>query len=324
MKRFIQEGPVQLVEGLAECRKLPVEEREFESAVLLGMGGSALSAGIIELLRCVQGHRWKWTVVRDYRVPFDMDERTLVFALSYSGETEETLSALEYAARAGAYVLAVSSGGTLQETAGAKGITWLKIPEKPVRFQPRFALYFMFAVVYEVLCRAGLLDRMEDLPELKRQLDSLSFEEQGRELAEWLGPRFPVIYTPTEYESSVARIWKIKFNENSKRPAFAGAIPETNHNELIAFSPQYSNQFAFLLMPDPESDERVLRRFDLFSKLMSRYGYRARTVALLGGSPLVKCLASLKLADWVTYYAAVLEGVDPISIPAIQDFKSML
>lgn len=324
MKRFIVEGPGQLVEGFEACKLLELDGRTFNRAVLLGMGGSALSGGVIDLLRHVQGCRWPWHVVRDYHIPVKLDSQTLVFALSYSGNTEETLATLDEAAASGAFVVGVSAGGKLEQIAAARSIAWLPVPPKPAQFQPRFALYFMFAVVYEVLCRAGLLDAVEPLPELADRLKAVDLADEGREIAGWLGPRFPVIYTPTEYEGGVARIWKIKFNENAKIPGLAGAIPETNHNELIAFPRDFGDRFAFLLMPDEDGDRRVVQRFDLFGKLMRQYGYPVRILPMSGPNPLAKCLASLKLADWVTYYAALERGIDPVSIPAIQDFKKML
>jgi glucose/mannose-6-phosphate isomerase len=326
MERFIRGGPFQLVQGCEAVSKLRLPRRRFDRALLLGMGGSALSGGIIELLRSTQRRRWGWDAVRDYRLPFDLDRHCLVFALSYSGDTEETLAAFEEASRSEAFVVAVSSGGRLQARAAEAGVPWLAIPPQPEGFQPRFALYFMLAILHEVLCRGGLLSSARPLARIVSDLDRLDGEQEcaARELAAWIGGRIPVIYTSTAYEQAVARTWRIKFNENVKIPALAGAIPESNHNELIAFPPAFANDYAFLLMPELDGDPGVGERFALFGRLMESYGYGVRMLPLAGPDPLTRCLASLKLADWVTLYVARNRGTDPVSIPAIQDFKRLL
>lgn len=325
MKEFINDGPAQLRQALEACKPVGREPLgEFDEVVLLGMGGSALSGGIVDLMRYVEGSPWRFDIVRDYRVSRPPGPRTLVFALSYSGNTEEVLSAFRIVVDTPATVVAVSSGGELQAAAVRKGVPWLKVPPKPEGFQPRFALYFMFGVVYELLIRNRLLVGEGSLPELATTLERLRQEAAGSEVARWQGRRFPVVYVPTEFETSVARTWKIKYNENSKIPAISGSLPEANHNELIAFAPEFARQFAFLLMPDPTGHPSITRRFELFGRLMEQYGYPVRTVLLAGRNPLERCLASLNLADWVTYHQALLREIDPVSIPAIQDFKKLL
>jgi len=324
MRKFIQGGPSQLVEAVDACRSLSLPAGDFERVLLLGMGGSALSGGLIDLVRRDQKCSWTFEVVRDYSLPFAVDRRTLVLALSYSGDTEETLAAFGAACPGAGCVVAVSSGGKLEKEAKRQGVDWIAVPPKPHQFQPRFALYFMFGVGYEVLCRCGLLRREDDLPALAASISALDQEEDAREIASRLSGRIPVVYTPPSYEQAVARIWKIKLNENSKLPAIAGAIPEANHNELVAFRPDMAGDFAFLFLPDRQSDPRILRRFDLMRGLLVKNGYEVVTVPLVGSAPLEKCLTSLKLADWVTYHLALSSAVDPIAIPAIQEFKKLL
>jgi glucose/mannose-6-phosphate isomerase len=323
MERFIDEGPRQLVEAHEACRTLPAHP-EARSAMLLAMGGSALGGGLVEMLRYQQQAAWPWHVVRDYRLPALPDPRTRLFALSYSVETEEVLAALADARAGAAQLLAVSAGGKLADLARREGLPWLGIPAQPAGFQPRFALYFMFGVLYEVLVRDGLLRGVCHLPDAARRLEQLDQREQGREIAAFLGSRIPVIYSDTVHESGVARTWRIKLNENAKTAALAGAMPESNHNELIAFPREEAGRFAFVLLTDPDGDVRVGRRFELFAELMRHYGHPVMEVPLSGADPVEKALASLKLADWVSLYLARARGVDPVAIPAIQDFKQRL
>lgn len=324
MKQFIIEGPNQLVEARQCLAGISLPEGDFSRVVLLGMGGSALSAGFVEMLRKGHYQPWEWHVVREYDIPCPLDHKTLVFTLSYSGNTEEALATFATAARSEATILAVSSGGKLAEEARTHGVTHIQIPPKPEGFQPRFALYFMLGVVYETLVRLGLLDSIESLDSLATHLKSLNLAQQGQELASWLGQRFPVVYTPPDYETSVARIWRIKFNENTKMPALWGALPEANHNEMIAFVPEFAQQFAVLLLTSDCAHPRVTRRFELMEQMLTDSGYAVRTVPMEGSNMLRKALSSLMLADWVTYYMATAMQTDPVAIPAIQEFKKRL
>jgi len=324
MKRFILDGPDQLVEAMHAGSHVEFPQRQWRRVVLLGMGGSALGGGLVDLLRNVQNCNWEWHVVRDYRIPFERDEHTLVFALSYSGNTEEMLATFEQAVASPAFVIAVSAGGQLEQASARHQVPWVRIPPKAPGFQPRFALYFMLGALYSFLVDQGLLEPVEELPSLCAWLKSLDLEEQGSQLASWLGPAFPVIYSPPAYETGVARTWRIKFNENSKIPAIAGALPEANHNEMIAFTPQFAQHFSFLLLTCPGEHPRVVRRFQLLRELLAGSGYGVKEIPLVGENVLRKALSSLLLADWVSYYAAVQRETDPIAIPAIQNFKKDL
>lgn len=292
--------------------------------VLLGMGGSALSGGFVEMLRKVEHHSWEWHVVKEYDIPCPLDEHTLVFALSYSGNTEEVLATFGHAVASKAHILAVSSGGQLEVQARSAGVDYVNIPPKPEGFQPRFALYFMLGMVYESLVRTGLLARIETMDSLACHLKSLDLEEQGRKLARTLGDRFPVVYTPPLYETAVARIWRIKFNENTKIPALWGALPEANHNEMIAFTPEFAGLFAFLLLTCDQAHPRIARRFSLMQDILAPSGYPVMLIPMEGQNVLQKALSSLMLADWVTCHMALARKTDPISIPAIQEFKKRL
>ncbi len=324
MEQFIQAGPRQLLEAAAAVKELPAPTSSPTDAMLLGMGGSALGGGLIEMLRLQQRAPWRWHVVRDYRLPFAPRPGTRVFALSYSGGTEEVLEALTSAHPHGGEYLAVSCGGELQKLAQKLGIPWLEVPPKPADFQPRFALYFMFGVLHEVLARDGLLEPGCDLSAVANKLLASDLSAEGQRIADFIGDRIPVIYTDTVFDAGVARTWRIKFNENSKVPAIAGALPEINHNELIAFAPEFADRFAFLLLPDPGGHPKIAHRFQLFGQLMEQYGYPVMTLPLEGESGVEKALTSLQLADWVSLHLARARGVDAVSIPAIQDFKRLL
>lgn len=323
MQQFILDAPTQLRQAQDAASNVPLPG-ELTSAWLLGMGGSALSAGLVSLMRSRQKKGFPWHVVRDYSPPHDTEAGALVIALSYSGNTEETLAALSLAAPGAAAVVTASSGGKLAQVAASHGFCHIRVPDKPEGFQPRFALPFMFGVTKTLLERAGLLTCEESLGDLAAWLEGQNFEGLGQELGEFVGHRLPAVYSSTDYEAGVARTWRIKFNENAKTGCLWGAVPEMNHNEMMAFGPASAGQYAVVLLRDPDDDIRVQRRFEVLEKLLVRDGHAVRLVEMRGRTVLEKALGSLVLADWVTYHVARIRGLDAVAIPAIQDFKKML
>lgn len=333
MRQFIVEGPRQLSDAAEAGLRVvagwegPLPQR----VVLAGMGGSALGGGLVESLSLLEGTppRHRFHIAREYDLRVPVDAQTLVVAISYSGDTEETLAAYRAAVASDARVIAVASGGKLlaaAEADRARGVIPVTIPPQAPGFQPRFSLYYTSGLLLSILRGLGVLERPIDLEGLRARLESLmdQTEADGRPLAEILDGRIPVIYSSSCFETGLARIWRIKLHENAKVPALSGALPEANHNEMIGFDPAFSGQFSFLLLPDPWMHPRVARRFELFTEVMEGQGYRTKTLPLVGTDPLTAIYESLLLADWATAGLAERRGVDPVSIPVIQEFKGRL
>jgi glucose/mannose-6-phosphate isomerase len=146
---------------------------------------------------------------------------------------------------------------------------------------------------------------------------------EGERIARAIGSRIPVFYVDEPHLSSVARIAKIKVNENAKRPAFFNAIPEANHNEMIGYS-SAGTDFTIVHLKDPESHPAVHRRFQVLEQVLS--GPRVQFIEweMPGGDRVLRVFAALTLADWVSYYMAVLEGVDPTPVALVEEFKKRL
>ncbi|MBM4370512.1 MAG: hypothetical protein FJ098_02610 [Deltaproteobacteria bacterium] len=332
MRRFILEGPRQLLEAADSVHEALSSLGSVEGRVVLaGMGGSALGGGIVEALSILTGRppRGRFSVARDYSLHLPVGPGDLVVAISWSGETEETLSTYQEAVRSGAGVVVVASGGRLLELArrdAGRGVLSIVPPPQPPGFQPRFSLWFTTGVLLRLIEQLGLVLRGPDAPSLVASLEGAmgQAEVRGREIAASLEARIPVVYSSAALETAVARIWRIKLQENAKIPAVSGAFPEANHNELIGFDPSFRGLFAFLLLPDPWAPPRVHERFRLFEELMCETGYPCVIEPLRGDDPLEAIFQSLLLADWVSFSLAALRGVDPVDIPLIQNFKARL
>ncbi|MBI2190922.1 MAG: bifunctional phosphoglucose/phosphomannose isomerase [Planctomycetes bacterium] len=321
MRFILRRFPEQLARGWSIGRALPSAGPSPDRVVIAGMGGSALPG---DLLRQHAGPlAVPLEIARDYRVTGRLTRRTLVFASSFSGNTEETLNVFRQARRAGCRLVAVTTGGKLARVAEEAGCPIARIPEDPARFQPRFASGYFFAIAAGALSRRGLIDvGPRAMAALARFLDARMpfLERAGRRLSARLPGRIPLVYTSERQGPSIGRITKIKFNENAKIPSFWNTFPELNHNEMQGF--EYDvHPFHFILIRDPAEDPRILLRMDLFRRFLRRRGYPVSVFMLPGETELERVFSGLLFGDWASYYLAVLRGIDPVPVNFIEAFK---
>ncbi len=326
MKKVIEGLPKQIETSL-DCPIPHPPHGQFSRILLIGLGGSALPADILveafgeQLLVPV-------TVSRHYSVPPWVDSRTLVIASSFSGETEEVLASLNQL-KAVSNVVALAGGGELAKQAASRGIPLLRVPvdQEPPGFQPRLAFGYMATLMVRVLSAAKLIGNAEEqLADVPGFLRGSSLRAEAEDAAWWLGDRIPVIYTDPSYVRSIARIAKIKFNENSKRPAFFNELPEANHNEMIGFTRSLAD-FGVLYLHDPESHPRIRHRYHVMRRVFSEEGLgnvAFREWTMPGTARIQKIFAALMFADWCSYTRALLDGLDPTPVELVERFKKRL
>jgi glucose/mannose-6-phosphate isomerase len=178
-----------------------------------------------------------------------------------------------------------------------------------------------------VLHAAGLMtDPTGTLRALPAFLRGIDVRPEAADLASWLGDRIPVVYTDDSHLMSVARISKIKFNENAKRPSFFNAFPELNHNEMIGFTVPLGT-FAALYLHDPASVSRIRERFEVMRDVFGRDhidNVAFRSWEMPGSVRAERVFAALMFADWCSYYTALLGGFDPTPVPLVESFKQEL
>ena len=224
MLKVLEDFPQQCRTALELPKGMSVSGK-VDKIVVCGMGGSAVGGDLLKAY--MHDSKTPVFVVRDYNVPNFVDENSLVFAVSYSGSTEETLAAYEDALRKKAKIVAVTSGGQL----GSMAKKAIKIP---AGLQPRAALGYLFFPILGVLNNSGIVDVKGK--EIEEMLDILSktddFKTVGERIAKKIGLRTPLIYA-SELLGAVAYRWKTQFNENSKSPAFHHVFAELNHNEIV-------------------------------------------------------------------------------------------
>ena len=305
-----------------------LRETRFSQVVVCGLGGSALPCEVLmdafsaELMSPMR-------VWRTYGLPRGIDAHTLLIFSSFSGNTEETLSGIESLPPDARNVAVVTAGGRLAELARERGYPLIVIPtgNEPKGFQPRSAFGFIVTYLARLLHAAALMqDPQAILRALPAFLRSVDVRPDAADVAAWLGDRVPVIYTDDSHLMSVARIAKIKFNENAKRPSFFNAFPELNHNEMIGFTVPLGT-FAALYLHDPSAPARIRQRCDEMREVFApdhMDNVAFRSWELPGGSRPERVFAALMFADWCSYYRALLDNLDPTPVPLVERFKQEL
>jgi glucose/mannose-6-phosphate isomerase len=295
------------------------------------MGGSAIGG---DLLRGLAGNACKHLVLvqRDYDLPAWVNERTLVIASSYSGNTEETLSAFGQALKINCMRLAISTGGKLTELAKQNGVPVFTIDHVS---PPRAALGYSLLPLLAILANLGLISAQKDAVEgALRSLEELGkgWQEDcpigsnaAKQLAAQLHGKVAVIYG-AGLLTDVARRWKGQINENSKAWAFFETFPELNHNAVLGYSfpAELAQVFCVLMLRCGSLHPRTLARYTITGELLERAGIQFRYIDSPGSGPLEQVLGTVLLGDWASYYMAMLYGVDPSPVPQIDFLKQRL
>ena len=314
MLKVIEDFPHQCRTALGLAKGMTVSGK-IDGIIVAGMGGSALGGDLLRLY--LQDLKIPVTTIRDYKLPSYVNENTLVFAVSYSGNTEETLSAYEDALRKKAKIIAVTGGGKLGDISNKT----IKIPKG---LQPRAALGYLFFPVLGVLVNSGIVK--ENQAEINEMLDILSqkedFRQFGEKLAKKIGNRTPLIYSSEQF-SAVAYRWKTQFNENSKIAAFSHVFSEMNHNEIVGYQSMNKDKFIAIVIRDHADNERIKKRMEITKEIMSQK-VDVEEIYAKGSHMLSRLFSALYYADYASYYLALQNRIDPSPVVVIENLKKRL
>ncbi|HWD65431.1 MAG TPA: bifunctional phosphoglucose/phosphomannose isomerase [Solirubrobacteraceae bacterium] len=297
--------------------------------VVAGMGGSSIGGS---LARAVLGDRASRPIVlaRGYALPPWTEPDTTVLCASYSGETEETLAAYEAAQAVGARTVVVTTGGRLAADARRDGVPVVPLPGG---FQPRAAVAYLLVTALEVaaLCGAGeglhsevdvAAAHAEGLA--KRWGPEAPEDSAAKALARGLHGTIPQI-AGAGLTAPVAYRWKTQINENAKLPAFAGELPELDHNEIVGWEQAGKlGPFSAVFLDDSDLHPRVRQRFELTRGLIASRGAQTFRVDTEGETRLERLISILLLGDLMSLYLAVLAGADPANIEVLTSLKAAL
>ena len=333
MLDLLLDFPAQLQTGerLGQSANLPLAT-DVRAIVVTGLGGSSISG---DLLRSyLHGECCVPIMVnRHYSLPAFVGPETLVCAVSYSGNTEETLSAFAEARARGARLLAVTSGGQLAEMADAWRIPCVRVTEG---LPPRTTLGYLFTPMLGILARLGLIsDQKAPVAETVEVLRDLgaqyrpgieTFRNLPKALAKDLLDRFPLIYGVQDFSDVVAYRWRTQFNENSKILACHQVFPELNHNEVVGWQGPLASALDVwvVLLRDGQELGRIAQQIEITKAFLQERAAGITEVWSQGQSRLARLFSLLYTGDFTSYYLALLRGVDPKPVEAIDRLKARL
>jgi len=292
-----------------------------------GMGGSAIGGDVVKA--CLTELPVPCEVVRGYDLPAWVSPRTLVIAVSYSGDTEETLSCVSAALARECRPVCVTSGGTLEALARERGLPLIAVP---AGHQPRAAMGLLAAPVGAVVEAAGLATgfaaQVDEAAGLARELaaqlapEAATERNPAKRLALRLHGRLPVIYGGG-LTGVAARRFKSQLNENADAVAFWAELPELNHNELVGWSgiDEAARGLYVVIFVDHAASDPIKRRVELTRELVARHAAGVEVLETRGEAALTRVLSLTYLGDYASLYLAMLRGIDPAPVEAIDWLK---
>jgi len=328
MRRIILEFPKQFEIGIKAAKNIFLEPGKLmrwpENIIICGMGGSALPGDILVTLRPLDVFSYK-----SYCLPPQARNESLIICISYSGDTEETLSSFNEAFSRKLSVISITTGGKLAELSKKYGIPLAKIPGSKI--PPRLALGEMFAALVQVLVNHNILgpEISEEVLKVGTFLKTGGFENQGKKLAEKIFQKIPIIYASRRFRE-IGWIWKNSLNETAKVLASCNYFPELNHNETVGFwqinKMQISNEKLYVvILRDPEdSHPRILKQMKIAKDLIEEGGVKVEFIDMAGKTMLEKVFSSIILGFWTAYWLALKYKVDPTPVKTIEEFKRRL
>lgn len=291
---------------------------DVDKIIVAGMGGSGLPSNFLKAY--MHNSRIPVFSLKDYEIPEFVNSKTLFFAISYSGNTEETLHACKAAIGKNAKVIGVASGGKLAELCQKEGKQLIKIPSG---LQPRMALGYQFFSLLPALFNAELIrDYKEEVKNTVKALKGTDFEKKAQEIAEKFIGKVPVIYS-SEKLSPAAYFWKIALNENAKTLAIQNVFPELNHNEMTGFI-KLNAKHHVVILQDENENKRIMQRMKITKDIIAANKVDVMQIAIKGSYQLQRLFSAVYLGELVSYYVAVKTGIDPEPVNLVEELKKKL
>ena len=271
---------------------------------LAGMGGSHLSADLVKSVY----PQLNLKIHSNYGLPQGINKESLLIVSSFSGNTEETIDSLDSALKKNIPVIIISSGGKLIEISKEKNLPYILLPN--TINMPRLAIGFSLKAILKIINK-----------KVSIKIDNLKAEKEGKKIAEKIYKTIPIIYS-SEKNKSVANIWKINFNENSKNPSFCNYFPELNHNEMAGFL-NSKKTFSILMLEDELDHPKIKIRMNAFREIY-KDSFEILTIKNEEKDIWNKYFYLILLSNWTSYYLALKNKVKLEDMEMIERFKKMI
>ena len=337
MYKVIRDFPQQVAEAIEIGEKAPALSNKSNDFLILGMGGSAIGGDILATYAantdtlahlCIN-------VNRDYNIPGHLNPKTAVIASSYSGGTEETISALLKAVEITDNILCITTGGKLGDIADKESFTKVSIPGG---LMPRCALGYSFFTMLKIVLKStdltkNAIDNINQsiqntlkLLEEKSEIYSLPQDDNpAYSFAKSLYNTVPIVYS-SNILSAINMRWRAQFQENAKNLSFGNILPEMNHNEINSWSnpSRLLNDFSTILLTDRKDNDKIIKRMNAVGEILTEKAVNVLKIESKADDYLARMFDLIYFGDWVSYFLAIYNQEDPTPIPLISKLKSLV
>ncbi|MBU3911146.1 MAG: bifunctional phosphoglucose/phosphomannose isomerase [Candidatus Omnitrophica bacterium] len=326
-------GQCQEAGGIGKKAILSKPDRKIDNIVFAGLGGSAIGADVVRVY--LQDELKVPAIVsRNYTLPDFAGKNTLLFCASYSGNTEETLSSFKDGLKRGAFIITIGSGGKLKELALENNFNHIDMPKG---FPPRTALGFMSITVLVILARLGFIgskdkeieDTCSCLAELRDKEIGMDvpFEKNiSKKLASALFGKYAVIYGTGDSTEAASVRWRGQIAENAKALASSHVLPEMNHNEIVgwAFPKDVLKDIKVIFLCDKNDHPRTRLRIKISVDVIKKSGAEIFEIERKSGGLLARIFSLIYIGDFVSFYLAILNDIDPTPVKSVDYLKAQL
>ncbi|WP_081579859.1 bifunctional phosphoglucose/phosphomannose isomerase [Methanomassiliicoccus luminyensis] len=326
MLRQIADLPQQLKASIAT--KVDMGEARVDNVCICGLGGSAMSGDILSD-QLDRSSLFPSAVVRDVQLPRWVDDKTLTLLISYSGNTKETMAMYEQARKRNSLLVAITSGGSLLQTCQECGERTVEVPSG---LQPRAALGYLLGASAKVLESAGVTPVATELSGMVASLDRLVGElvpsvpterNVAKQVARDLEGKIPAVYSSRSVRAAAKR-WQTQINENSKMLCLQGELPEADHNQIVGWLDGAPDAVTPVFLRASTDSGMMADIMSTTIGMFADFGRQPLIVELEGASPLENVMRGVVIGDFVSYYLAMVQGVDPMPVPSITELKKRL
>jgi len=323
MIEIIDDLPQQIEEAIDLGYAADFEFKGIKNVCIGGMGGSSIGGELLKTLS-EKYSKVPFSIVRDYELPRFVGSKTLMVIVSYSGNTEETLSLMDQVGNK-AKILCVTSNGIVEDRAKEENLPLISIPKG---YPPRGAIAFLFFPVLEVLRKSGIINlKKEDIGETISVLsdNSETAKAWAEEISGKLKEKLPFVYSLYDF-SVIARRWCTQINENSKSLAHFAVFSELNHNEIVGWEnpKEILKRIFIFILRDREESDQMKKRIEITTELIEDVAGEIMDVYAEGKSRLAKIFSLIQKGDYLSFYLARNYKVDPLPVKRIQELKRRL
>jgi len=323
MKELVQKftGQLKTAKQIAE-KAIVSKENNIHNIIVTGLGGSGIGGTILSEL-ISDSCKVPIVINKDYFLPAFVNENTLVIISSYSGNTEETLSAMQQAISKKARIACVTSGGKILELAKQHQFDFIEIPGG---MPPRSCIGYSLVQLIKLLVDKGFapaslfsdLDKTIELLET----ENATIKLEASAIAKKLHNKIPVIYSLGTCEGAAVR-FRQQINENSKMLCWHHVFPEMNHNELVGWTTRNEN-LAVVTFHTSFDYKRTVKRYEVCKPLFEKYSSGVIDIQAKGQSKLEQFFYLINIGDWISCFLADIKGIDPVEVKVIDHLKGEL